>query len=151
MPDRDPRSVVRTLHRDGRGAALVETAVILPALLLLVLGVVMVGRVVQAQIAVQAVVREAGRAAAIAPMANVALEQGTARGHAVAAGHGLSPEDLDLMLDVGTFARGGTVSVEASYPVELADLPLLGAIAVTVSGSHEQRIDLYRSRAAVSP
>lgn len=142
------RALPRRLHADERGAALVETAVVLPVLLVLVFGIVMVGRVVQAQVAVQSVVREAGRTAALAPSADAGLTDGAARALAVAAGHGLSTEALEVGIDVGTFARGGVVEVEASYPVTLADLPLLGRVSVTVSGSHTQRIDVYRSRAA---
>jgi hypothetical protein len=47
--------------------------------------------------------------------------------------------------------RGGTVRTAASYTVPLGDLPLLGTISVTVSSSHQQRIDVYRSRTAAAP
>ena len=50
-----------------RGQALVEAAIAIPVLLILVFGVVAVGRVVQAKIAVQAAAREAGRTLAVAP------------------------------------------------------------------------------------
>src|SRR5207249_11812615 len=52
--------------RRSRGQALVETALVIPMLLLLALGVVGVGRVVQAQLAVSAAAREAARAGALA-------------------------------------------------------------------------------------
>ncbi|MGE3857708.1 MAG: TadE/TadG family type IV pilus assembly protein, partial [Dehalococcoidia bacterium] len=58
-----PPAPFRTLASDQSGSALIETALVIPVLLLFVVGVVMAGRVVQAQIAVQAVAREAGRTA----------------------------------------------------------------------------------------
>lgn len=133
------------------GSALIETALVIPVVLVLVAGIVMTGRVAHAQIAVQSVVREAGRTLAVAPSASEGLTAAEARALAVANGHGLSTEQLDLVIDAGDFTRGGTVRTEASYPVALGDLPLLGALEVTVSSSHEERIELYRSRTAVSP
>ena len=38
---------------------------------------------------------------------------------------------------------------EVTYRVNLGDLPLLNRLEVTVSSSHSERIDLYRSREAV--
>lgn len=133
------------------GSALIETALVLPVVLVLVAGIVMTGRVVHAQVAVQAVVREAARTIAVAPSLEAGLGAAEARALAVADGHGLSPNDLTLSLDAGGFGRGGTVRTTAAYPVSLAGLPLLGRMTVTVTAVHEERIDLYRSRAGVSP
>jgi len=130
---------------------LAETALVIPLLLVLVFGIVMVGRVAQAQVAVQSVAREAGRTVAVAPSAAEGLAAAEARSLAVAAGHGLALDRLSVDVDAGTFARGGTVRASASYEVQLGDLPLLGVVSVTVTSSHEQRIDLYRSRTAAAP
>src|SRR5690606_14607223 len=97
----------------------------------LVAGVVMTGRVVYAQVAVQAVVREAARTVAVAPSLEVGLGAAEARALAVVDGHGLSPDDLTLSLDAGGFGRGATVRTAAAYAVALADLPLLGRVTVT--------------------
>ncbi len=129
---------------------MLETALVLPAVLALAFGVVMVGRITQAQVAVQAAAREAGRALAVAPSAQAGLTSAQERALAVAAGHGLAPERLAVALDAGGFARGGTVRAQASYPVALGDLPLLGRLEVTVTSSHAERIELYRGRATVS-
>lgn len=142
---------VRRVHGDTAGSALVEAALVLPVLLILVAGIVMAGRVAHAQIAVQSVAREAGRTVAIAPSESEGLAAGEARALAVASGHGLATAQLGLVIDAGGFERGGVVRVEASYPVGLGDLPLIGALDITVTGSHEQRIDLYRSRVEVAP
>lgn len=144
------RSVRRALASDS-GSALIETALVLPMVLVLVAGIVMTGRVAHAQIAVQSVAREAGRTLAVAPSVSEGLASAEARAWVVADGHGLSTEQLHLLIDAGDFVRGGTVRAEASYPVSLGDLPLLGALEIAVSSSHEERIDLYRSRTAAKP
>lgn len=127
---------------------MVEVALVLPLLLVLVAGVVMAGRVAHAQVAVQSVARETARTAAVAPSASVGLLSAEARAVSVAAGHGLSLDRLGIEIDAGGFERGGTVQTYASYEVQLGDLPLLGMVTVTVSSSHDERIDFYRSRAA---
>ncbi len=133
------------------GSALIEAALVLPAVLVLAFGVVMTGRVAQAQVAVQAAAREAGRALAVAPSASADLTSGRERALAVAGGHGLAPERFVVVLDAGGFGRGATVRAQAAYTVGLGDLPMLGQIDVTVSSSHEERIELYRGRSAVAP
>lgn len=134
-----------------RGSAMIETALVLPVLLAIVFGVVMAGRIARSQIAVQAAVREAARTLAAAPSAEEGLAAARERAFAVANGHGLTPELFSVVLDTGGFTRGGTVRAQASYRVRLGDLPLLGRIEVTVSSSHEERVELYRSRTAAVP
>lgn len=137
--------------RGQRGQALVETALVVPVLLVFVFGVVFVGRVVHAHVAVQATVREAGRALATAPSEGAGLAAARERGSAVAAGYGLAPERLDLVVDGGGFARGGTATARASYRVAVAGLPLFDRMAVTVRASHRESIDRYRSREGAGP
>lgn len=148
---RDVVAAVRRLLGDESGSALIEAALVIPAVLVIAFGVVMTGRVVQAQIGVQAVAREAGRTLAAAPSSSEGLEDARSRGLAVAGGHGLAPEQLGLVLDAGAFERGGTVRAQASYRVGLGDLPLLGRVEVVVSSSHQERVELYRSRTAAVP
>jgi Flp pilus assembly protein TadG len=130
----------------SQGQALVEAALVLPLLLILALGVVGVGRVVQAQIAVHAVSRETARAAAQANSASEAVSRGVARGQVVASGYQLTNGSLQLSVDPGPFARGGQVLVVTRYEVALGDLPLLGWLGVSVTSQHTERIDPYRSR-----
>jgi Flp pilus assembly protein TadG len=115
-------------------------------LLALAFGVVGVGRVLQAQLAVSAVAREAARAGALADDAVAARERGQARGEEVARGYGLNGGSLRLSVEPGSFERGGKVRAAATYDVELEDLPLLGWVRLTVASEHVERIDLYRSR-----
>ncbi|MFN8472166.1 MAG: TadE/TadG family type IV pilus assembly protein [Anaerolineae bacterium] len=128
------------------GQALVEVALVLPLLLLLAFGVVAVGRVVQAQIGVSAVTREAARVAALAEEPGAAQAQGMAAGNAAAAGYGLQNGTLRLAVNPGDMARGSRVTAQAAYAISLADLPFLNWASVGVSSTHDERVDLYRSR-----
>jgi Flp pilus assembly protein TadG len=129
-----------------RGQALLETALVLPVLLLLAFGVVGVGRVLQAQMAVSAVAREAARVAALAGTPSEASARGAAHALEVARGYGLTQGSLEVSVDPGELARGGQVRSAARYDVALDDLPLLGWARVTVRSEHVERVDLYRSR-----
>lgn len=135
-----------TADRRQRGQALVEAALVIPVLVVLAFGVVLVGRVVHATVAVQAAAREAGRALATAASESEGLAAGQERGKAVAAGYGLEGDRLELALDSGGFVRGGEVTVRARYRVSVAGLLILSSAEVTVSSEHRERIDRYRSR-----
>ncbi len=67
----------------------------------------------------------------------------------MAEGYGLSQDGLTVTVESNGFQRGGTATAEVTYRVPLGDLPLLSRVEVTVSSSHSERIDLYRSREAV--
>jgi len=149
VPDR--MHPIRRMLAGESGGALIETALVIPVLLVLVAGIVMTGRVAHAQIAVQSVAREAARTLAVAPSASEGLVSAEQRALAAANGHGLATERLSLSIDAGAFERGGVVQAEATYPVSLGDLPLLGILEVTVSSRHEARVDLYRSRTVATP
>lgn len=137
---------LKAWYREQEGSALVETALVLPLLLCLAFGVIAVGRLVQAQMGVSAVAREAARSAALSQTAADAAERGLAAGQAVAAGYGLTNGSLALSVEPGAFERGGQVQASARYDLSLADLPLLGLFHTQVTSHHVERIDLYRSR-----
>lgn len=147
----DQMHPARRMLAGESGGALIETALVIPVLLVLLAGIVMTGRVAHAQIAVQSVAREAARTLAVAPSASEGLASAQQRALAAAHGHGLAVERLALSIDAGAFDRGGVVQAEATYPVTLGDLPLLGALEVTVSSRHQARVDLYRSRTVAAP
>jgi hypothetical protein len=141
-PCRSPRAVGRAL---GRGQALIETALVVPVLLLLVVGVVGVGRLTLARSSVGAVAREAARAAAGASSGPEAVARGLDRGRAVAEGYGLSPAALELELDASGFGRGGWVQARVRYTVRLSDLPLLGWTALRLEETDRERVERYQS------
>jgi hypothetical protein len=139
---------VAALFGDARGQALVETALVLPLLLLLVFGVLGVHRVVRAQGAVDAVAREAARSGAASRSTQEALVRADTRGREVAVGYFLASDALDLAISPGRFDRspGDAVRVTARCVVVLDDLPLLGWVRVPLSSSYAEVIDPYRSR-----
>lgn len=130
---------------------LIEAALVLPVVLVVAFGVVMAGRLVHAQVGVEAAAREAGRALARAPSRDEGLADARSRALQAAEGHGLEAARVVLVLEAGAFRRGGTVRARASYRVALGDLPLLGLVEVTVAGSHQERVGLYRGRTRAWP
>ncbi len=137
-----------SLRRLREGQALLETALVLPVLLLLVFGVVGAGRLTEARMEVSAVAREAARAGALAQIPGEVEVWGKHRGYEVAQGYGLDEGALRLRVTRGGPAPGGYVTAEASYRVSLGDLPLLAWAEVELNGSHREPVDPYRSRPA---
>lgn len=119
---------------DERGQALAEVAICLPLVLLLALGAVAVARVADARGGLDAATGAAAQAAARAPDAQTANKAARAVFSASIAPYGLSATTLTV--DLGTFARGGTVTAAAS--ARLDDLPLVAHAAA--------RIEPWRSR-----
>lgn len=148
MPARSLAALARRPRRGDleRGSALVETAIVIPVLLVLAFGVVGIGRLIQADLGVIAVAREAARSAALANNASDASNRGLARGQDVASGYQLSNGSLQLAVDPGSFQRGGQVTAEATYQVSFGDLPLLQWAQVELSSRQVESIDPYRSR-----
>jgi Flp pilus assembly protein TadG len=143
------RRIAARFVRGESGQALVEAALVFPVLLVLVFGVVMAGRVVHAKIAVQAAAREASRTLATAPSEEQGLTDANDAARSAADGYGLSAGGLSVDLQSNGFERGGTVSASVSYDVGLGGLPLLDAVDITVSSSHSEQVDPYRSRETV--
>jgi hypothetical protein len=129
-----------------RGSALVETALVMPVLLVLAFGVVGIGRIIQADLGVIAVAREAARSAAQANNAGEAGSRGLSRGQDVAGGYQLSNGSLQLTVDPGSFQRGGQVTADAKYELTFSDLPFLQWANVKLDSHQTEQIDPYRSR-----
>jgi TadE-like protein len=127
-----------------RGQSLIELALVVPVLLLLVLGLVAVGRILHAQAAVDAIAHDAARAAAIASSPEQAARAGRDTGLQTGANYGFQPPALLLVVDAQGFGRGGVVSAEASCTVPFDDLPLLGWAHVPVHSQSVQPVDRYR-------
>lgn len=136
--------------RSQRGQAMIET--ILVGLLLLVpliwvLGVL--ADIHRTSLAATAAVREAGFEAARAtrgPDAARAVDRAVAEAFL---NQGLDPGPARVRVSTGGLRRGGAVEVEVSYPVTVAQAPLLGRVAgpsILVRARHVARIDPFRSR-----
>jgi Flp pilus assembly protein TadG len=143
------RRIAARFTRGESGQALVEAALVLPVLLVLVFGVVMAGRVVHAKIAVQAAAREGSRTLATAPSEEQGLTDANDAARSAADGYGLPADGVAVQLESNGFERGGTVTATVSFDVGLGGLPLLDAVDITVSSSHSEQVDPYRSREAV--
>jgi hypothetical protein len=130
------------------GVAAVELLLVTVGLLLFLVGIMAFGRLTQARTALSGVAREAARAAADARTADQAVDLGAEQARATAAGYGLDPDRLQVRVDPGGFARGGTLAVTVRYPVRLDDLPSLRLLpgAVTLSSRQVEPIDPYKSR-----
>jgi Flp pilus assembly protein TadG len=100
-------------HRDERGAALVEFALILPILVLFVFGIVEFGRAYSARIELTAAVREGARAVALG--ANNADAQSATKDGAP----GLTPDRITVTPNsCTTIPAPANATVSASYPFE---------------------------------
>jgi Flp pilus assembly protein TadG len=137
-------SLSRPRHA-SRGQALVETALILPLFLILVMGVVDMGRAVWATTSLASAAREAaryaivhgGKSTAIATKQTIkdaAVTAAIAGGSSVTAtvcyGVGCSGD-----VDTGSNDRGQTVTVVVSSTVNLIVPALLGQSSFNLSGS----------------
>lgn len=131
------------LLRPRAGNALLETAIVVPVVLIVAFGIVGVGRLTHAKMAVTAVAREAAHAAALAETAGEAQGDGEARGADVATGYGIS--GADLAVTVGDFCPGSWVAATAAYDVSLANLPMVDLGEYTVQAQHAERVDVYAS------
>lgn len=133
----------RTATEDGVLA--VETAVIAPAVLVLLLLVVYVARVVGADTQVQTAAARAARAASLEADANAAIEAATAAADANLQGAGIVCRQVRADIDTAGFAPGSVVQVTVGCEVANADLALLaipGTRWSTARASHV--VDHYR-------
>ena len=102
------------VHRDDRGQAVVELALVLPLVVLFVLGALQVALVARDQLAIEYVAREAARDAA------VSADPGGAATAAARRVANLTP------IDVSVSVAGDVVRVRVRY-VNATDVALVGA------------------------
>jgi Flp pilus assembly protein TadG len=131
-----------------RGSATVELLVVAIALLAFTGGLMGVGRLASTRVALAGVVREAARAAVNATTSTEAIRTGHLRAQQVAAGYQLNPNRLQVTVQPAGLARGGTLTVTASYRVPLDDLPTLGLVPdqLTLAAHQQEPIDPHKSQ-----
>ena len=129
----------------GRGQALVELAVTLPVLLTVALAGAQFVRLASARSGLDAATAAAAAAAARAPNATLAAASASSAFTGVASGYGLGAPAL--ILDVGGFQRGGTVTASgrASLSLGFSDVPAL-EVAWELRSTATARIADWRSR-----
>jgi Flp pilus assembly protein TadG len=142
----------RSPHLTGRGRlgddgfAAVELVILLPAFVLVLLLVVGLGRVQQAEIQVTGAARDAARAASLTRTPAAAV--GAARAGVDVA---LAAQDLtcsggpDVVVDTAGFAPGGRVQVQVSCSVRLGDLGFPGLPATkNVTAGSTSPVETFR-------
>jgi Flp pilus assembly protein TadG len=137
-----------TWRSDERGSVAVETAVIAPALVALLLLVVFAGRVAQAEGDVRRAASEAARAASLAGNPDGATTAAIDTAAANLTASGVACGDLDTTVDTTDFAPGGSVAVTVRCVASMADVSLLGVPGQrTFESRSVEIIDRYRSEA----
>jgi Flp pilus assembly protein TadG len=104
--------------RVARGQALIELALCAPLVVLLALGTVASVQVASARSGLDAATRAAAEVAARAPNANVAISSGHKRFIELVADYPVG--SATLVLSVGDFNRGGTVTATSSASIDVA-------------------------------
>jgi Flp pilus assembly protein TadG len=144
----NPRTASTIPPSREQGSATVELLVVAIALLAFTGGLIGVGRLTSTRAALAGVVREAARVAATATTPTDAIRTGRQRAKQVAVGYQLNPDRLQVTVDPAGLARGGTLTVTASYQVPLDDLPTMGLLPgqLTLTARHQEPIDPHKSR-----
>ncbi|WP_419849445.1 TadE family type IV pilus minor pilin [Candidatus Poriferisocius sp.] len=126
------RSVAGSTSRD-RGQAAVETALVLPLIMVVMLVLVQVGLLVRDHILVVHAAREAARAAAVDPTTEAAT--------AAAIATGLDPEKLSVDT-AGNRTTGGLLQVRVRYRPE-PSVPFVGRLfpAMTIQETLTVRVE----------
>ena len=134
--------------RGQAGNAAIELLLVTVPLLLFVVVLMALGQLTATRGALSSVAREGARAAADARSAPEAVTVGQRSAQATAAGYGLDPARLQVTVDPRGFARGGTLTVTATYQAPLDHLPSFGVRpgSFALTARQLEPIDPHRSR-----
>lgn len=134
--------------RDDEGSVAVETAVVAPALVMLLLLVVFAGRVAQAEGDVRRASSEAARAASLEQYPAEAEQAAVDSVQANLSASGVVCGDLRTDVDTSDLVPGGSVTVSVRCVASMSDVALLGVPGqrAFVSSSTEV-VDRYRASA----
>ena len=134
-----------TRVRGDGGNAVTETVLLVPALLLVALFVVFVGRISSTNHDIQAAARNAARAASIATTADTATTAANNTAAATLLGQHVRCDDLGVDVDTTNFTAGGNVAVSIRCTVSLTDVAgLLVPGSTTLRARAVEVIDRYR-------
>lgn len=126
--------LLRSIRRDERGAALIETAFALPALIVMVWAVVQLGLVFRAMSGIQHALGEGARLATLYPQP----DDDAIHDKIEAAVYGIGPGEFDIEDPVpGTENGSAYIDLEVTYtqPTDLLFLP-----GPTISVSRSKRV-----------
>ncbi len=128
------------------GSVAVETAIIAPALVALLLLVVFAGRVSQAEAQVRRAASAGARSASLEYFEEAAASAATDRVAANLEEHGVVCAELTTDVDTSQLAPGGRIAVTVRCVADMADIALLGVPGKrTFTAKSVQVIDRYRA------
>jgi len=136
--------VRNVLQRRKRGQSLVEFALILPILLLLMLGILDLGRAVAAYNSVSNAARSAARVAVVDQNADVVAQAAIDEGFGLGLTAGDIEFDANANDDDPCVLQVCQVSVAVSYQYEAAT-PIIGSIVGPITVRSETRLPIERS------
>jgi Flp pilus assembly protein TadG len=132
--------------RQDRGSTAVETAVIAPALVFLLLLVVYAGRTSQAQGDVRRASSEAARAASLVDDAAAASDAARSVAQEALAESGVACGSLTTVVDTSNLEPGGSVTVTVTCNTSLSDVTLIGVPGErTFTARSVEIVDRYRA------
>jgi Flp pilus assembly protein TadG len=138
----------RVTIRPDRGSSTVELTILTPLLVALLLFVVLCGRLVSAQLDVDAAARSAARAASLARTVTAATADAQQAALDTLAAHGVTCGQPTITVNTGGLRPGGVVTVTVSCVVPLSDLTLIGVPGSrTVQATSTSPVDRWKGPA----
>lgn len=136
----------RTMARDGdAGSSTVELVILAPLLVALLLFVVFCGRLVTAQLDLDAAAHGAARAASIARSVPAATTDAQRTALETLAARGVTCGQPSVQVNTGGLRPGGVVTVTVSCRVPLSDLALIAVPGTrVVTSTSSSPIDVWR-------
>ena len=135
----------RAIRSAERGSVSVEIAVVAPAFVFLLLLVVYVGKVSEADGNVQRAASEAARAASLRQHPADATTDAVDTATQNLSRAGVPCIDLDTQVDTSDFRAGGTVTVTVNCRASMAEVTLLGVPGTrTFTATVVEVVDTYR-------
>jgi Flp pilus assembly protein TadG len=132
-------------QRPDAGSSTAEMALITPLLVMVLLFVVLCGRLVAAQIDVDAAASSGARSGSIARTERAARAEAERTARDTLSARGITCQETSVVVDPGGLRPGGSVTVTVSCRVPLTDLLLLGVPGHrTISASATSPIDEWR-------
>jgi hypothetical protein len=125
---------------------MVEMSLVMVVILFpMVVGMVGLGRILQTQMAVSAVAREAARSGALVDKKTDVEPTGETHGYDVGKGYRLTNPPLAVHVDPSNFQRCGSVAAHVTYDLTFGDLPMLGWAHMQLKADHVEPVDGFRS------
>ena len=128
------------------GSAVVETVVLTPILIVVLLAAVMAGRFESARLHVDTAASNAARAASLARSPSAAQAAASAEARRSLADAGVACPSPRVTVDTARFRPGGVVKVSLTCHVDVGDLAGMGFLPLdtAISKTSVAPVDLYR-------